>query len=79
MDLQTEKHLTLVSTWAGVMEVVPECGFYSVCGLGTPKTLGVTLKPSPGLLDTPDHHKHAHVCSAPVSNCLEWLDFVFEI
>lgn len=29
-DLQTEEGLTLESIWAGVMEVVPECGFYSV-------------------------------------------------
>lgn len=46
--------------------------------LGTPKTIGVTLKPSPGLLETADQHTHAHIFSAFVSDCLEGYGFIYE-
>lgn len=46
--------------------------------VGTPKTIGVTPKPSPGLLETPDQHTHAHLFSAFASVCLKWVRFYIE-
>lgn len=46
--------------------------------LGTPKTIGVTLKSSPGLMETP-HHTLAHMFSVFVSDWLEGLDFILKI